>query len=167
MTVPCRAIVWAAKFAHTKPRGSSRKDDEDEGPQTEEAPWPHALNIHDSRSGPVPYAPIIICAARRLPKRLPAQWKAPLNAGRLAILSPFDESVKRATEQTALLRNRLVAALAEKIFVAHAAPGSKTESFCREIASWHRPLYTLDLPENSSLLELGAVPIHSAPFLSG
>jgi len=36
----------------------------------------------------------------------------------------------------ALARNRRVAALADIITVAYAAPGSKTEELCREIRVW-------------------------------
>jgi predicted Rossmann fold nucleotide-binding protein DprA/Smf involved in DNA uptake len=99
--------------------------------------------------------PIVICPARGLARmRIPREYRAPLEAGRMLLLSPFDEHVRRATVRTAQRRNRLVAALAEGVFVAYAAPGGKTEAFCEEILEWGKPLYTFEGNEN--LIEMGA-----------
>jgi predicted Rossmann fold nucleotide-binding protein DprA/Smf involved in DNA uptake len=104
--------------------------------------------------------PVIICPARGLEDmRIPAEWKPPLKDGRLLILSPFDGKIRRPTADIARERNRLVAAIADKVFVAHAAKAGKTEEFCREILAWRKPLLTLDSPDNARLLTLGACPI--------
>jgi predicted Rossmann fold nucleotide-binding protein DprA/Smf involved in DNA uptake len=108
--------------------------------------------------------PVIICPARGLPKRLPPEWKRPLSDGRLLLLSAFPETVRRATEETAHRRNLLVAALADKIFVAYAEPNSKTEFFCREIIAWGKPLITWD--GNDNLVALGARPVGRADLTS-
>ncbi len=74
--------------------------------------------------------PIIICPAHSLEKmRIPSEWKRPLDEGRMLILSAFDSKVHRPTTQLAQERNDFVAALADEIFISHAAPGSKTEAF--------------------------------------
>jgi predicted Rossmann fold nucleotide-binding protein DprA/Smf involved in DNA uptake len=102
--------------------------------------------------------PIIVCPARSLARmRIPKEYRAPLEAGRMLLLSPFNEHVQRATVQTAQRRNRLVAALAKWVFVAYAAPGGKTEAFCKEVLAWGKPLYTFG--ENKSLIEMGAMGI--------
>ena len=49
-----------------------------------------------------------------------------------------------------------MAALADAGFVAHASPGGKTESLCREIVAWGKPLWVVPGPENANLLALGA-----------
>ncbi len=103
--------------------------------------------------------PVIICPARSLPKRLAPEFRKPLEEGRLLLLSSFADAVCRADEETALQRNCLVAALADRIFAAYAAPNSKTELFCREIIAWGKPLYTLAGEANANLLALGAMPI--------
>jgi predicted Rossmann fold nucleotide-binding protein DprA/Smf involved in DNA uptake len=98
--------------------------------------------------------PIVVCPARSLiGMRIPQEYRGPLEAGRLLLLSPFTEHDHRATMRTAQRRNRLVAALAAQVFVAYAAPGGKTEAFCREIIAWGRPLYTFAANEN--LVEMG------------
>jgi predicted Rossmann fold nucleotide-binding protein DprA/Smf involved in DNA uptake len=101
--------------------------------------------------------PVIVCPARSLEKmRIPAEWKAPLTEGRLLLLSPFTGKTRRATAGLAQKRNEFVAALAEKVFVAHAACGSKTERFCHEVLARGKPLLTLESDDNAHLLTLGA-----------
>jgi len=100
---------------------------------------------------------IILCPARGVEKmRIRREYREPVDRGRLLILSAFSEKVRRPTAVAALLRNRLVAALADKVLIAYAAPGSKTEAFARELLSWHKPLFTFDDPNTSNLVALGA-----------
>ena len=101
---------------------------------------------------------VIICPARNLPRRLEPDFKRPLDEGRLLLLSVFPDSIKRPTIETAHQRNRVVAALAERIFVAYAEPGSKTEFFCREIVAWGKQLHTHAGPANQNLIAIGAPP---------
>jgi predicted Rossmann fold nucleotide-binding protein DprA/Smf involved in DNA uptake len=109
--------------------------------------------------------PLIICPARRLSNtRLPKKYAVPMKEGRLLLLSPFEEKTKRVTVNTANIRNEFVAALADKVFVSYAAPGSKTASFCKKILQWGKPLFTFDAPENKSLLEMGAKPLNVSDF---
>lgn len=71
--------------------------------------------------------PIIWVPARSIVgMRLKPELVPAFEAGRLLILSPFPPDKKRMTMALAEERNRLVAALAERIFVPYAAPGSKT-----------------------------------------
>ena len=108
--------------------------------------------------------PVIVCPARGLPKRVPSEFRRPLEQGRLLLLSPFADTVSRADEETAHQRNRFVAALADKIFVAYAAPDSKTEFFCREIIAWRKPLFTFAESASENLLAVGARPINPKDF---
>lgn len=104
--------------------------------------------------------PIIICPARSIQRmRVPQAWKTPLADGRLLILSPFVEQRSRVTRELAQQRNRIVAHLADEIFIAHAATGSKTLAFCEHLLSQNRPLLTIDRPENAALLERGCKPL--------
>ena len=104
--------------------------------------------------------PLIVCPARSLKKmRIRAQWKKPLEDGRLLFLSQFPDNRHRGDVQMALYRNRFVAALADSIFIAYAAPSSKTEKFCREILAWQKPVYTFRCPPNDTLMALGLRPI--------
>jgi hypothetical protein len=77
----------------------------------------------------------------------------------MLLLSPFPGTHRRATEETAHLRNAFVASLADEVFVAHAAPGSKTEAFCKQLFSSGKTLLTFESPHNADLIALGAKPI--------
>ncbi len=88
--------------------------------------------------------------------RLPKAWVKPIAEKRLLMVSPFDERVGRASQETAQIHNEFVAALANQVFVAYASPGGKTEALCRKIIEWRKPLLMFDSPENASHLARGA-----------
>ena len=44
----------------------------------------------------------------------------------------------------------------QQVFIAHAAPGSKTEAFARKLANAGKSLLTLDSTANSNLIAVGA-----------
>jgi len=91
--------------------------------------------------------------------RTPSGWKAPLAEGRLLLLSPFAEKLRRITVDLAQKRNEFVAALADAVFVAHAAPGSKVEQFCHGMLILGKPLLTLESDDNADLIARGAKPV--------
>jgi predicted Rossmann fold nucleotide-binding protein DprA/Smf involved in DNA uptake len=103
--------------------------------------------------------PVIWCPAKRLTaNRLPKEYAGPISDGRLLMVSPFGERIKRARQDIARFRNEFVAALADRVFVAYAAPGGKTESFCKRVLGWGKPLLTFNSHKNASLIVSGARP---------
>ena len=106
--------------------------------------------------------PVIWCLARGLIKTVPAACKPAVVAGRLVIVSPFADQVRRVTAQTAMFRNRAVADLAAAVIVPHAAHGSKMEALCRDLLAAGKCLYTFPHPANAALLQAGARPITPA-----
>lgn len=107
--------------------------------------------------------PVIVCPARSIARmRLPPEWKVPLAAGRLLLLSPFGEQDRRVTAELARERNAFVAAIADRVLLAHAQAGGKTEAFARMIAGWGKSLLTIEDDANAGLLALGATPIRPA-----
>ncbi|MBE2202470.1 MAG: DNA-processing protein DprA [Anaerolinea sp.] len=100
---------------------------------------------------------VIYCPARGLPKRFPPAWREALEAGRLTILSPFPDSVRRATKETAIYRNRIVAALADTVLVAYAHPGSSTEQLAQEVLAWGKPIYTINQTTGQRLIDFGVL----------
>lgn len=104
--------------------------------------------------------PVIVCPARSIDgMRMPSNWQKPLADGRLLILSSFATRHRRMTAELSETRNRFVAALAAQILVTHAAPGSKTERFIRELLTSGKPVWTLASKENEQLLAQGANPL--------
>lgn len=104
--------------------------------------------------------PIIICPGRGVEgMRIPLPWRAAINEGRLLLLSPFPPNQRRKTSELAEERNRLVLRIADVAFVAHAAPGGKTEALSRWAADINKPLLTFGCKENEFLIRIGATPI--------
>ena len=84
--------------------------------------------------------PLILCPARALGgMRLPGAWQTALNAGRLLLLSPFEKTPRRVTADSARRRNELVAALADRVFIAHATPGGQLEQLTARMRDWQIP----------------------------
>ena len=105
-------------------------------------------------------SPVVVCPARGLgAMRIPKAWKDPLAAGRLLLLSFFDDAIRRPTAAIATQRNAYAAALADDLFIAHAERGGKTEALCKDRLSQGKTVFTLDSPDNAHLMELGAVPV--------
>ena len=101
--------------------------------------------------------PIILCPARSIENmRLTPAWKDALAEDRLLLLSIFDSKHRRSTATLANQRNAFVAALADKICIAHASEGSKTLQFAQRVSEWGKPLFTFDTPANRPLFQCGA-----------
>ncbi len=101
--------------------------------------------------------PVVVCPARGIYNmRIPRDWRPALDKGRLLVLSPFPATVRRPTAKLAAQRNELVASLASRVFIAHAASGSKTEAFARNLAVMGKRLLTLPSPANRNLIDAGA-----------
>ena len=101
---------------------------------------------------------VVVCPARSIARlRMPVSWRKPCAEGRLLILSPFAAHQRRPTTALAEHRNCFVATLATHIFVAYAGPGSRTAQFCAELVAQRRRVYTLDLPDNASLVQRGVM----------
>ncbi len=103
-------------------------------------------------------APVVVCPARGL-NRMPKSWQKPLAEGRMLILSFFNGNIHRPTAAIATRRNAYIAALADRILIAHAEPGGKTETLCKNALAQNKPVFVLDSPDNAHLIELGTIPI--------
>jgi len=102
---------------------------------------------------------VIWCLARGLYRQIPPKpvdCRPAVADGRLVMVTPFPDTVRHITAKTATTRNRLVVEMASAVVVAHAAPGSKMETLCRDILAGGKPLYTFDHPANAALIEAGA-----------
>lgn len=99
----------------------------------------------------------VVCPARGLGNmRVPKTWRAPLAEGRLLVLSFFDDIIRRPTAAMVAKRNTSVAAVSDRILIAHAQPNGKIEALCRNALTSGKPVLTLESPFNAHLLALGA-----------
>ena len=84
--------------------------------------------------------PVILCPARGMLERLPAQLAIAVAGGRMLILSCFPTTARRVTAELAARRNEFVAALADEVYIAHATPGGNLETLIRRLPTWGIPL---------------------------
>ena len=87
--------------------------------------------------------PVILALARGLKKRIEPEIKSALAENRLLIVTPFAESVKRITAETAQKRNRLMFEVADEIFVAHASAGGNIAKLMQENLPRGKPVTIL------------------------
>ena len=85
-------------------------------------------------------APVILCPARAMLTRLPAQWAIAVASGRMLILSAFGATATRITAELAARRNEFVAALADEVFISHATPSGQLEKLTHRLREWGIPL---------------------------
>jgi hypothetical protein len=103
--------------------------------------------------------PVVASPARGVePFRLPRPWREALGDGRLLLASRFPAQNRRPTTRMAEMRNLLVAALAERVLIAHATPSGRTHHLARTLVGWGKAVFAWDDPHNEDLLRLGVRP---------
>jgi hypothetical protein len=94
--------------------------------------------------------PVIWVPARSIVgMHLKPELQPAFSGGRLLIVSPFEPKHKRVTAALAGARNRFLGALADRLFVAHAAPGGRTMALCDELHARGKQIVTVSDPANS------------------
>jgi predicted Rossmann fold nucleotide-binding protein DprA/Smf involved in DNA uptake len=76
--------------------------------------------------------PIIMALARGLKKRIEPELKKPLENNRLLIITPFKNNIKRASEETCRMRNKMMMEIADEIVIGYARPGGMLEELVNE-----------------------------------
>lgn len=102
--------------------------------------------------------PIIVALARGIPSRFEKHILDHIESGRLLIVSPFPSSVKRASQQTALKRNRIMAQLSSETLIAFADPNGSLFQLVVKLRKEKRNVSAFDVPENEHLFSIGVPP---------
>jgi predicted Rossmann fold nucleotide-binding protein DprA/Smf involved in DNA uptake len=76
--------------------------------------------------------PIILVLARGIKKRIEPEFQQAIEQGRLLIITPFPEEVKRVTATNAQIRNELMVELADNITVGFISKGGLLEELLRQ-----------------------------------
>ena len=101
--------------------------------------------------------PVVLCPAKSVKNlRIGRKARQALKEGRLLIISPFAETIRRTTSQQAIQRNDLVAALSDSLLVPYASPGGKTWTTVHKALSWGQPIFTFLDGHNAELFNAGA-----------
>lgn len=86
--------------------------------------------------------PIILALPRGLKQRWEPEIKALLQTDRFLIITPFDQSVKRVTKENAVIRNKLMIQLAEKVTIGYKNPDGLINYLIND--NWNsKPVYYL------------------------
>jgi predicted Rossmann fold nucleotide-binding protein DprA/Smf involved in DNA uptake len=102
--------------------------------------------------------PIIHCPARSIHNiRLSSEQKQAIDEHRLLLISPFSASYPRVTAELAEKRTEMIGAIAHTIFIAYAAPNSKTLAFAQRLISAGKPIVTFASSNNPLLDEQGII----------
>ncbi|PIP78471.1 MAG: DNA-binding protein [Ignavibacteria bacterium CG22_combo_CG10-13_8_21_14_all_37_15] len=72
--------------------------------------------------------PIILVLARSLKKRWEPELADAIQKNRILIISPFTEKVKRSSQRTALIRNKIIKELSDELKIAYVDPGGELKS---------------------------------------
>ena len=100
---------------------------------------------------------VVLCPARALNgAAFRRAWMEPLLTGRMLLLSMLEADLRRPTAALAMRRNRLVAAVSQRVLLLHAAPGGQLWHLAREVTAWGLPLECLQHRANGDLQLLGA-----------
>lgn len=100
--------------------------------------------------------PIIYTLGRGIRPNIRLEYETELGAGRLLFLTPFEDEVTTITQETADIRNLLVAELADQFFIPYMTMGGNLERLLQSGALDDKPIFTLDLAENEALFRRGA-----------
>lgn len=102
------------------------------------------------------WQPVIYVLGRGIQPGTRFEYEADVTSGRLLFVTPFEPQIHAVTQDTADIRNLLIADLADQFFVPYLAPGGNLDRLLRDEIVLNKSILTLDLPENQPLLARGA-----------
>ncbi|RSK50898.1 DNA-binding protein [Hymenobacter rigui] len=111
--------------------------------------------------------PIVYVLGRGIQPSISLEYERDIQMGRLLFVTPFDQEVTTVTQETALIRNLLIADIADRIFLPYVRPGGNLEQLVHSAVARGKPLLTLNLPENRELLRQGARLYYPPGLLGG
>jgi len=77
--------------------------------------------------------PVIIVLARGMKEKIEPVLKTAIDAGRLLMVTPFEDNVKRVSAETAEKRNRFMIELADEVVIGFASKGGMLESMVADV----------------------------------
>lgn len=76
--------------------------------------------------------PVVMVLARKMWQVVPMEYRAPIESGRLLVVSPVSQSIRRVSEASALVRNRYVLQNCASAMFAAIHPGGSLERLLGE-----------------------------------
>ena len=105
----------------------------------------------------VRHVPAVVCVPRPLAgMRIPLPWRKAMEEGRLLVVSASIEGNRRFSRPMAEMRNVLVGAVADPLFVPYATPGGSIEKLLTLCAGWGKRVLTVRCNEQQVFRAAGA-----------
>jgi predicted Rossmann fold nucleotide-binding protein DprA/Smf involved in DNA uptake len=111
-----------------------------------------------------PEQPIVYVLARGIQPNVRSEYAREIKAGRLLFVTPFEPDVAASSQETADIRNLLIADLADQFFIPYLVAGGTLDQLLQSPSAQGKPVLTLDLPANQGLLARGAQLYHPGMF---
>jgi hypothetical protein len=105
----------------------------------------------------VRHVSVVVCVPRPLKRmRIPSCWAVAMDEGRLLVVSPVLSGNRRFSRSMAEMRNAVVGALADPLFVPYAFPGGSIERLLAICAGWGKTILTVECNDQPTLRAAGA-----------
>jgi predicted Rossmann fold nucleotide-binding protein DprA/Smf involved in DNA uptake len=87
--------------------------------------------------------PIIVVLARGLKEKLEPEFREPVEKGRLLFVTPFEKEIKRVTEQTAAIRNKMMIEIADQVAVGFASEEGCLNKLLKTVTISKKTIYLI------------------------
>jgi predicted Rossmann fold nucleotide-binding protein DprA/Smf involved in DNA uptake len=77
--------------------------------------------------------PIILVLARGMKTHWPLEIKYAIQQDRLLVISPFEKSITRTTQETANIRNKYMLQIADEIYIPYYTPNGNLDKLIKKI----------------------------------
>jgi predicted Rossmann fold nucleotide-binding protein DprA/Smf involved in DNA uptake len=77
--------------------------------------------------------PIILVLARGIKTYWPEEIKTAVQQDRLLVISPFEKSITRTTQETANIRNKYMFQIADKVYIPYYTPNGNLDKLIKKI----------------------------------
>jgi len=77
--------------------------------------------------------PIILVLARGMKTHWPLEIKNAVKQDRLLVISPFEQSITRTTQETANIRNKYMLQIADEIYIPYYTPNGNLDKLLKKI----------------------------------
>ena len=111
--------------------------------------------------------PIVYGLGRGIQSSVAFEHEQDLRLGHLLFISHFEPEQTTVSQETADIRNLLLADIADALFIPFMSPGGNLERLMNHSVARQKPLITLDIPGNAALNRPNVQFYHPPSLLGG
>ncbi|MFD2785824.1 hypothetical protein [Hymenobacter rubripertinctus] len=111
--------------------------------------------------------PIVYGLGRGIQPSVAFEHEQDIRLGHLLFVSHFEPEQTTISQETADIRNLLLADIADVLFIPYMSPGGNLEWLVNHVVARSKPLFTLDVPGNAALHQPHVQLYHPPGLLGG